>query len=115
MLIETLESAAASAAGTDLLDGHRAQTSGRKRMVTHAGLVGSAAVADAKVDLYYGDVYVGSLYNSTAGASKVATANADLKPVGGTLICPANTPIHAIVQDPGATNVLALTLVTHEF
>jgi hypothetical protein len=115
MIIEVHESAAASAVGTDLLDGHRGQQSGRMRVIKFAGLVGSAAEGDAAVDLYYGDVYVGTIYNSSEGANIAVKADADLKPVGGGLICPANTPIHALVTDAGATNILALTLVTHEF
>jgi hypothetical protein len=110
-----LESSAASAVGTDLLDGKKIQSSRRPRAVRFIGLVGSTAVADAAIDLFYGDKYVGTFYNTTAGAAKVPLANQDLIPVGRGLMCPPGVDLHAFITDAGTGNVLALTVVADEY
>lgn len=109
-----LESAAASAVGTDLLDGNKVQLSGLPRRVTHIGVVGSTAIADCAVELFYGSTFMGKFYNTTAGASKIPTANADLIPVGGPLVCAPNDPVHVFIADVGVGNVIAVTLVIQE-
>lgn len=110
-----LEGAAAEhAAGSDMLDGEHVQVSNVRRALRFVGLVGSAAVADMSIEIFIGDKRVGQFYNTTAGASKVPTANVDLIPVGRTVLIPRGTRIHAIVVTASGTNPAALTIITDD-
>lgn len=96
------------------MDGEKNQTSTLPRRVTHLGFVGSTAVADCAVELFYGSMYIGRFYNTTAGASKVPLANSDLIPIGGPLICRENDPLRLIVVDIPDTQNVAFTIVIQE-
>lgn len=110
-----LESAAAEhAAGIDMLDGEHVAVSRRLRALRFIGLVGSAAIADMSVEIFIGDKRVGEFYNTTAGASKVPTANVDLIPVGRTVLIPPGTRLSAMVKTASGTNAGCLTVVTDE-
>lgn len=109
-----LESAAASAVGTDLMDGNKLSTSSLPRRVTHIGVVGSTNPSDAAVDLFYGSTFMGKFFNTTGGATVIPKADADLIPVGGPLVCAPNEPIHVFISDASLANVLAVTLVIQE-
>lgn len=116
MATTTVITAAASATvGVDLMDGQKLQTSPMQRKVTKIGVVGSTAIADFAVELFYGSVFMGKFYNTTAGASKIPTANADMITVGGPLRCAPNDPIHLFVADAANTENVAVTLQIQEF
>lgn len=108
------ESSAAQAVGTNLLPS-RFATSMRPRRIRRVGIVGSAAVGDAAVDVYYGDHFVGTFFNTSAGANLVPLEAKDLVPVSDSTINMPGEPLSVIVSDAGATNVLAITLEIEEF
>lgn len=109
------ESAAASAVNTNLFAGNREQIKNRARRVRRIGVVGSAAVGDASVDLFYGSTYVGTYYNTSAGAAVVPLESKDLIPVAGNMVCEPGEPINVLVSDASGTNVLVITLEIEEF
>lgn len=110
-----LEAAAAEhTAGSDFLDGEHIQTARTMRALRFIGLVGSAAVGDMSIEVFIGDKRVGQFYNTTAGASKIPTANVDLIPVGRTVLIPPGTRLHAFVKTASGTNAGALTVVADD-
>jgi hypothetical protein len=109
------EATAASAVGTDLMDGDKLQTSSLVRRVRQLGIVGSAAINDCAIELFYGSHFIGRFYNTHAGANVIPLADSDLIPVGGMMPCPANEPIHIFVADASGTNPVYVTLVIDEF
>lgn len=88
--------------------GSRHKTARHNRWITAFGLTGSTAVGDAAVDLYVGSKNYGTFINTTAGAAKFPTSNADMKPLR--IPVPAGDPISLVVTDAPATEVLAFTL-----
>lgn len=110
-----LEAAAATyAAGEDWLDGKHVAKSRYPRALRFIGLVGSAAIADMSVEVFIGDHRVGQFYNTSAGASKVPTANVDLIPVGRCPLIKAGTNLHVFTKTASGTNPGALTIVADE-
>lgn len=106
-----VEAAAASAVGTDLMDGERGQTSTLPRRVVSMGLGGSAAVGDWAVDLFYGNEFVGRVYNTTTDN---AIDDTDMLKIPGILVCGPNEPLHLFVHDPSNTNAGIIQLGIQE-
>lgn len=109
------EAAAASAVGTNLMAGNRMQIVPRVRTVQRIGVVGSAAVGDASVDLFYGNTYIGTFFNTSAGANLIPLDAKDLVNVASNVGMEPNEPLNLLVSDAGATNVLVITLEILEF
>lgn len=108
------EATAASAVDTNLMAGHRLQISPRFRRVRRLGVVGSAAVGDAAVDLFYGDTFIGRFYNTSAGASLIPLDAKDMMPVVSRYALERNEPLNLLISDAGATNILVVTLEIEE-
>jgi len=90
--------AATAVVGYDLASNTTWKTSSFNRRIIAAGMAGSAAALDTKVDIFVGNVKVGDLYNSALGAP-----NRDaMFRVGFTV--PAGSPIAVLVTDAPATN-----------
>lgn len=106
-----VEASAASAVGTDLMDGERLQTSSLPRRVTQIGLGGSTAVGDWAIDLFYGSEFVGRFYNTTTDN---AIDDTDMLNIPGILVCAPNEPIHLFVHDPSNTNAGVIQLGIQE-
>ena len=113
--ITVKESAAGSAVGTNLLSGNRLQNGVSYRRVRRIGVVGSAAVGDASVDLFYGSLYVGTFFNTSAGANLVPLEAKDMMPIAGEDLAQPGENINVLISDAGATNVLVVTLEIDEF
>lgn len=90
--------AATAVLGYDLLRDVVGRQEGRQRTLKRAGINGSAAAMDAKVDLMVGSLKAGSLYIGTTGAVTKDYLFDFNTPV------PANTEVSAIVVDAPATN-----------
>ena len=97
--------AATAVLGYDLTQNTTWRTSSRPRRIVAAGLAGSAAALDAKIDLFVGDVKVGEMYNATTGA---VARNTGMFRVG--VLVPAGSPVSALVTDAPATNPLNFTV-----
>lgn len=106
-----VESAAATAAGTDLMDGERLQTSALPRRVVSIGIGGSTAVGDCAIDLFYGNEFVGRFYNTTTDN---AIDSVDTLAIPGILICAPNEPIHLFVHDASNGNPMVIQLGIQE-
>lgn len=114
---EWTESAAASAVGSVLNNGQRGQNGPRSRRVNRIRVGGSAAAGDAKVDLFYGDTYIGRFTNTIAGAV-AAIAWDQLRdnqfPDPKWITSPGEF-INVIIADAGATNVIVVQVDVEEF
>jgi len=106
-----LTAAATAVVGFDIMAGNNAarhKTASRPRLITAIGVAGSAAAGDAAVDLYVGTVNCGTFYNTTGGAAKIPTSNADMKSLR--IPVPPGAPISLVVSDAAATEILAVSL-----
>lgn len=112
--LTVLESAAGNAVGTNLMSGNRVQSAPIFRKVSKIGVVGSAAIGDASVDLFYGSTYVGTFFNTTAGAVLPLEAR-DIVEVGGDLLLEPSEPLNILISDAGATTTLRVTLEIEEY
>ncbi len=101
--------------GTNLLSGNRVQIAPVYRRVKRIGLVGSAAVGDASVDLFYGSTYIGTFFNTSAGANLIPLDAKDLISVESEEVCLPGEPLNVLISDAGGTNVLVTTLEIEEF
>jgi len=97
--------AATAVLGYDLCQNTTWKTSGVPRSIHAAGLAGSAAALDTKVDLFVGDVKVGEFYNSSTGA---VSRDTDMFRIGTRV--PAGMPITARITDAPATNPINLVM-----
>lgn len=105
------EAAAASAVGTDLMDGQRLQTHPLPRRVMKLGLSGSTAIGDCAVDLFYGSEFIARIYNVSTNAALTGEQMYDNP---GVLVCSPNEPIHAFIADVGVGSVMVLHLAIEE-
>jgi len=97
------EASAATAVGTNLTEQLNRTTSGRARILTRIGVVGSAAVGDFGVLVFVGDTRYGPYYNTTAGAVKAVTEAKDWQQFNV-----GNYPAEAVtvqIFDASGTNV----------
>lgn len=108
------ESAAASAVGTNLMAGNRVQSAPRPRFVKRIGVVGSAAVGDSSVDLFYGNVYIGTFFNTTLGAAVLPLDARDMINVSSNVGMEPNEPLNVLISKASTTNILAVTLEIQE-
>jgi len=107
MSVEQMSVAAATAVlDYDLMDDAPAsvRSAPYDRRLVAAGLAGSAAALDTKIELKIGVGSVGNMYNSSLAAPN----RDDMFRLGE--FVPANTPIQAIVRDAPATNPINLAL-----
>lgn len=107
------EASAASAVGTNLMPA-RFATSPKFRRISRIGVVGSAVLGDASLDVYYGDHYVGTFFPTTIGVV-IPVDSKDMIPVSDDTLCQPGEPISVIVSDASATNVFVVTLEIQEF
>ncbi len=114
MQITLKEAAAASAVGTNLMAGHRAQMTPRYRRVTRLGIVGSTNPGDASVDLFYGSSYIGTFFNTTGGANLIPLDAKDMVPVPTNMIMEPNEPLNVLISDAGAGNIIVVTMEVQE-
>jgi len=111
----TISAAAATAVvGYNLMSGNRVQVSNRNRRVRRIGVVGSAVLQDAEVQLFYGSNFVGNFQPTTIGVVVPLDAR-DMMPVVDADYCPAGESINVFVSDAPATNPLVVTLEIEEF
>jgi len=112
-VVTVLEAAAGSAIGTDLLNNAppNIKRSPNYRRVEKLACVGSAAIGDAAVDLFYGGTFIGRFYNTTAGANIRPLEARDLVKVVSDLVMEPNEDLIVSIADAGGTNILSVTLV----
>lgn len=102
--------AATAVAGYDLLSGiPYARTSGSDRVLTEAGVAGSAAALDSKVGIFVGGVKIGQLFNAATGH----VLNEHMSDFGEAGI-PAGEALSLLVEDAPATNPLNFRIVVEE-
>lgn len=106
MLLTNREASAGSAVGTNITSSARWYVDGRPRHIKRLALTGSAAAGDAAIDLFLGNLYVGTYYNTSTGTAPVEAKDF----VGVGYVVAPGEPISAIISDAGATNVLQIAL-----
>ncbi len=89
-------------------------TSARPRVVSRIGVVGSAAIADTGLDLYYGSTKIGSFKNTTAGAAKVPLRD-DMQIVNSPYGCDPNERIRLVVTDNADTQIVMIKMEITEY
>lgn len=104
MIGQTSVAAAVAVVGYDLALNTTWRTASVNRRILAAGLAGSAAALDTKVDLFVSNVKVGEMYNAATGANTRDTMFRVGYPV------PAGAPISVIVTDAPATNPINLAV-----
>ncbi len=114
MLISVAEPGVATAVGYNLMAGHRAQIVPRVRRVTKIGIAGSTNPGDGSVDLFYGDVYIGTFFNSRAGANTFPNQD-DMQPVTSQWALEPNEPLNLLISDAFAGNVARIQMEIQEF
>lgn len=108
------ESAAATAAGTDLFSGNFFSIDARPRIVSRIGVSGSSAAANAAVDLFYGTEKIGTFYNTSGGAVAAPLDAKDMMPVRSNRAVLPLEPIRVVVNTASATNKLTITMEIQE-
>ena len=104
MILQTSIAAATAVVGYDLVAGNSLRQSDRARTLVAVGLAGSAAALDSEVDIFVGQVKVGSVFNSGTGAP-----NRDSMFRVGAFV-PPNQEVHAYVTDAAASNPLNVSM-----
>lgn len=100
--------AAVAVVGRDMMQGHRMERTPYMRNLVKIALTGSAAAADAEIEVNIGDLYVGRVPNNRTGT--VVLDEADWKVIGR-MIRP-NEKLMARVTDAASTNPLRFHFVT---
>lgn len=108
------ETSAATAAGTDLMANNFFQFDARPRIVSRYGVVGSSAVGNAAVDIFYGTEKIATAYNTTSGANVLPVEAKDMMPLRSNRALLPHEPLRVVVNTASATNVLAITLEIQE-
>jgi len=67
ILINTAEAAATLTVGVDAFRNDRKRTSARTRIVEGLSIVGGDAINEASIDLFAGDFFFGTFYNTLNG------------------------------------------------
>lgn len=108
------ESAAGTAANTDLFANNFYQFDARARVVSRIGVSGSSAAANAAVDLFYGTEKIGTFYNTTGGAVAAPLDAKDMMPVRTNRALLPYEPLRVLVNTASATNKLTITMEIQE-
>jgi hypothetical protein len=114
-LITVKEAAAASAVGTNLMAGHRLQIAPRYRRVRRMGVVGSTNPGDGSVDLFYGDTFIGTFFNTSGGANLIPLDAKDMIKVPSNLAMLPFEPLNLLISDAGVSNIMVVTMEVEEF
>lgn len=104
MIGQVSVAAATAVLGYDLAAATTWRVAAFDRIIVAAGLAGSAAALDTKIDIFVGNVKVGDMYNSGTGAPNRDSMFRVGYPVA------AGAPISAIITDAPATNPINLAL-----
>lgn len=104
-LAEQSVAAATAVVGYDLLTNDPLRQSEATRRIRKAGLAGSAAALDTKVELKVGNTTVATLFNVSTGA---VLTDAHMRGVGARV--PAGVEVRAVVTDAPATNPINIVV-----
>lgn len=97
--------AATAVLGYDLLQSNINNLATSPRMLTRAGLAGSATALDSAVDLMVGRIVVATLYNVATGA---VLTDAHMRDINA--LVPGGEQVRAVVTDAPATNPLNIVV-----
>lgn len=100
------ETSAGQAVGVNISSGARWQVAGNYRVLRRLALTGSAAAGDAAIDLFIGNLYVGTYYNTSTGTAPVEAKDY----IKVDYVVEPGEPINCIISDAGATNVLQVAV-----
>lgn len=104
-----VESAAASAVGTNIVGSNDlGAVEPVLRSVSQIAVIGSAAVGDARVDLFYGREFIGTFNNTRAGATPVVQDLSDWQDVDPGFLLESGEPLRVLIADTGVTNVIVV-------
>jgi hypothetical protein len=106
-------SAAATAAGSDLMQGNIFQFDARPRIVSRIAVTGSAVLGDAYINLYYGTELIGQFYPTTIGVVFGLEAR-DYLPVRTNRALLPHEPIKLIVGKVSVTNPFKVVMEVQE-
>jgi len=112
IIISSGEAAATLTAGTDAFRNNRKRTSSRPRVVTGIAIVGGNAINEASVDLYAGDHFFGTFYNTHSGVVAPIMPD-DLQPIRPTAVAPGDG-ISALIATAPTVSPLYIQLMGEE-
>jgi len=115
-MIVLTETAAGTGVGTNLIVslGTRAVTSPRYRYIRRIGVTGSSAAYNASVDVFYGQTYIGTFFNTTSGAVGPVDAK-DFMTLAPTKVCEPGEQLSVVISKSSATNAMTIVLDIVEF
>jgi hypothetical protein len=104
MLMNLFVLTAAATVGTDLAANDRNNVSSRPRVMRGVACVGSVAVNDFWVDVFIGNHFVGTFYNTKIATNQIAI-NEDVVPTGNRYVPPGDKISVIAGVNAGAGNV----------
>lgn len=113
-LVQEIATAATMIVGYNMAAGKWWERSGKMRIIKKIACVGSTAVADTAVEVYYGTQLIAKVYNSTAGAAKVPV-DTDWTDIPADWVNEPNEPIRVVCVDAANANDVCLGLQIQEF
>lgn len=109
------EASAASAAGTNLMANNRFSVSNTYRKVVRIGVVGSSAVGNASIDVFYGATMIANNLKNTSGGANLTPLEAkDIVPLRSDYWCEPGEPLIVSINTPSASNALTVYLEVAE-
>ena len=114
VLVQEIVTAANATLGANIASGKWWETSPKYRAIRKIGLVGSTAVADTSLEIFYGTEKVAEIKNTTAGAAKVPV-DSDMQTVPLDKVMVPNERLMIKVNDAADTQNIVLTMEIVEF
>lgn len=108
------ESAAGTAANTDLFANNFFQFDARPRVVSRVGVSGSTAAAPGAIDMFYGTEKIGTFFTTSTGAVAFPLDAKDMMPVRTNRALLPNEPLRVLVNTISTTNKMSITLEIQE-
>ena len=111
VLVNESYAAADATVDTNLSAGKIWQKSARPRRIVRIGLVGSSAVNNTRIGVYYGSEKVATMVNVAGAAANDSTPDKTSSYwMSSKLICGSDVPINVIVEDAPTTNNITLMM-----
>jgi hypothetical protein len=114
-LIQESVAAATATVGVNLAAGKWWEKSNVWRRIRNIGLVGSTAVSDTVLEIFFGTTKVMEIRNSTAGAAKTPLTGTDVHQHSSFLGCAPNQSIAVVVKTAPSTNAIVLHMDIEDF
>lgn len=107
IILQSREAAATLVVGTDVYRNERKSVSSRPRVVTGIAMVGGNAIAEASIDLYIEDVFLGTYYTSLNGAVAILLPD-HYQPIAPRTVAPGSKIAGIIATAPTVSPLITM-------